>query len=100
MTYQHKIAGGLVVFALLALVSAPFVSTPASAVGKSEQSVSIAISSGSHLRLIEQAAAGDHDKRTTQGMLCQRVYRFAFADVGVRCTAASHARKLVKLEAD
>ncbi len=100
MTIQHKIAGGLVVFALFAWALAPLVATPASAVASTGQGVSIAISSGPHLRLVEFAAKDQLGIREHDGLLCQRVYRFAFADIGVTCTAADPTRQMVRLGTD
>ena len=100
MTIQHKIAGGLVVFALFAWVMAPLVATPASAVATKGQDVSIAISSGPQLRLIEQTATNQPAISETRGLLCQRVYRFAFADIGVKCTPAGQTQQIVRLRTD
>lgn len=100
MTIQHKIAGGLVIFALFAWIMAPLVATPASAVASTKHDVSIAISSGSHLRLIEQAAGNGRGASADQGLLCQRVYRLQIADIGVSCRAATEPKQMVQLGTD
>jgi hypothetical protein len=100
MTIQHKIAGGLVTFALFAWILAPLFAQTASAVGKMGQDVSIAISSGSHLRLIEHAWHNGVSADTDRGLVCHRVVHLHIADIGVRCRAAGPERQMVRLSAD
>lgn len=95
MTIHHRIAGGLVFFALFAWIISPLVS--ASAVATERSDVSIAISSGSHLTLIERAGAASATGHADGNLLCRHVFRLHIADIGLSCTAADAPRQMVRL---
>jgi hypothetical protein len=105
MTKHHKIAGGLTLFALLALAISPLAATSNPASSNDGKRVSIAISSGSHLALVKQQSQTSATGATNSHELsCDHVFRLVIADVGLACTAGLSGRntpqKVVRLRLD
>jgi hypothetical protein len=86
MTTHQKIAAGLALFALFGLAISPLGAAPNPMIGDDRRTVSIAISSGSQLRLIHQASSRairkEEDRRTIS---CRRVFYLKVADIGLSC---------------
>lgn len=90
MHHWNKVAGILTLFGLTGLFLSPSLLTPAvSAPVPQDRTVTIAIAAGPYLRLVsiaettktEVTKPDDHK----QAMVCGRVFRLAFADVGFSC---------------
>jgi len=86
MTTQHNIAAGLALFALFGVAISLVGASPTRAGFDDQGTVSIAISSGNQLKLIDQSwslmARSDEAGRN---LACQRVIHLKIADIGLSC---------------
>ena len=90
MLFRHMMAGALTVFGLAGLTMASVVAPPdAEASSSGYGTVSLAITSGSHLHLmsVTDTDVSKPGSKTTK-LICHRVYRLAFANIGFSCQSS------------
>jgi hypothetical protein len=96
MSARNNIAGVLTAFGVTGLLLSPFILTPAvSAPSGADRSVSVAIAAGPQLRLLRAdetpKPAPAATAKTSRNMVCNRVFRFSFAEVGLSCRGGAKA---------
>jgi hypothetical protein len=105
MTTQHKIAAGLALFALFGLAISLLGASPTRAIFDDQGTVSIAISSGNQLKLMDHASSLTAQKDGAgRNLACQRVIHLKVADIGLSCKpiggVAGKSPQIVGLKVD